>query len=118
MLVFTISMIAGIIPALYLSSFQPALILKGKKIQKSKYFNLKNSLIVAQFFVSIVLLATTLLVSKQKNYMLNKKLGFDKEQILYIPIKGEIRANYISFKEELLKLPEIKIIISITYSHE
>jgi len=98
---------AGLVPALYLSSFQPAAMLKVKG-QQTRPWLVKNGLIVLQFVISIVLLATTLVVSKQKEFLLHKKLGFNKEQVIYLPIKGKLQDHFPSFKDELLTMPGIK----------
>ncbi|QGY44668.1 FtsX-like permease family protein [Maribellus comscasis] len=103
-----IGLFAGLFPALYLSSLQPVMMLKGKLPQKVRPWFLKNGLIIIQFFISMVLLATTLFVSKQKEFLLSKKLGFNKEQIIYLPIKGILQKRFPSFKEELLKISKVK----------
>lgn len=103
-----IGIFAGLFPALYLSSFQPAAMLKVKQVPQARPWLVKNGLIILQFFISIVLLATTLAVSKQKEFLLHKNLGFNKEQVIYFPIKGKLQDRFPSFKEELLKIPGIK----------
>lgn len=75
---------AGSYPSLYLSKFKPVDVLKGKVSSGMKGSKLRSFLVVLQFSVSIIMIIGTIFVYKQLNYIQNKKLGFDKEQILMI----------------------------------
>lgn len=75
---------AGSYPSLYLSKFRPVDVLKGKLNRGIKGVGLRSYLVVLQFSVSIIMIIGTIFVYKQLNYIQNKKLGFDKEQILMI----------------------------------
>jgi putative ABC transport system permease protein len=79
-----IGVIAGIFPALYLSSFKPVAVLKGLKVSESGALNLRKSLVVVQFTISIVLIISTLIIAQQMDYLQSSKLGLDKDHVVVI----------------------------------
>ncbi len=106
--------LSGIYPSLYLSSLKPVLMLKGKSGQKSKG-NLRKSLMIIQFVISIFLVISTIVILKQLNFVLNKDLGWNQENIIMFGLRGddfrgtaeEVMNNKNAFKDELLKNPNI-----------
>ena len=106
-LIFTVflGMVSGIYPAVYLSAFHPVNILKNSPGGiKRKFF--RKFLVVFQFVISIVLINGTIIIYNQMNYIKNKNLGFDKEQIVVMPVRDTgIKQNYRSLKNELLQNP-------------
>ncbi|MGD9347022.1 MAG: ABC transporter permease, partial [Candidatus Aminicenantes bacterium] len=80
---------AGSYPAFYLSSFQPIDTIRQKIRTKSSRSGLRSLLVILQFTISIILIISTLIVLKQLNYMKNQKLGFKKEQVIAIYIRGQ-----------------------------
>jgi putative ABC transport system permease protein len=98
---------AGIYPALYLSSFKPAAVLKGKLTANHKSFGLRSSLVVFQFFVSVSLIIGTIVVYQQMKYIQTKDLGYNKEQLITIPNSYALGKNEQVFKQQMLQDPRI-----------
>jgi len=106
---FIIDIVAGLYPAFYLSGFKPAQVLKGTLSTGSKSPLLRNSLVVFQFTTSIVLIISTIVIYNQMQYILNKKVGFDKDQVVVIQGTNTLGdKNVRSFKNELMKLASVK----------
>ena len=103
-----IGVIAGIYPAFYLSSFRPAAVLKGKLSVGSKGSKLRNALVIFQFTASIVLIIGTSIVYRQMEFILNKKVGFNKDQVVMLESAYLLGENLQSFQTELMKFPEIE----------
>ena len=95
--------LAGIYPAFFLSSFNTIKVLKGSSSQGSQKTPLRSGLIVFQFFVSTALIIATIIVYQQLHYMQNKKLGYDKNQVLYLPDARLLGKNQDAFEQEILK---------------
>jgi hypothetical protein len=91
-------------------------VLKGLKESKSKKVSFRNILVVVQFSLSIMLIFGTTVVYKQLHYIQKAKLGFDKENIVYIPIKENIGKKYSTVKNELLKDPSILSVSAQRYA--
>ena len=103
--------ISGSYPAFYLSAFKPAFILRKKISSGKSGFALRNVLITVQFLLSTFLIVCTSVVYSQVRFMQDKNLGFDRNNIVYIPIRGSIGKSYQTVKAELLENPNI---ISVT----
>ena len=104
-----ISVIAGIYPAAVLSSFNPAVSLKGSFIQSSTGNFIRKGLVVFQFTITIALVASILVISRQMNFIKSKSLGFEGNAVVEVKFFGEqsVRDQYVSLRNQLLQSPYI-----------
>jgi putative ABC transport system permease protein len=103
-----VGIISGIYPAVFLSRFQPAESLKGSFSTKFKGAYLRKVLVISQFAIAIILFICTGIVSNQMSYIKNKDLGFNKEHVLYLPIRSKDTREKINLlKTELSKNSDI-----------
>src|SRR4030095_9013741 len=103
-----VGVIAGLYPSFYLSAFKPINVLKGQLSRGSKNSILRNGLVVFQFATSIILIISTLVIYTQTKYILNKKIGFDKDQVLLLQGTNTLDQRTKELKEDLLKLSSVK----------
>jgi len=103
MIIVITGLLAGAYPAFLLSSFKPMLVLKSFIQSGSGRSILRNGLVVFQFTLSIAIILATILVYRQLNYMNNKELGYNPEQLLVIQKAYGLLPHHETFKEELLK---------------
>jgi putative ABC transport system permease protein len=103
-----VGIIAGIYPAFYLSSFKPALVLKGNVSRGSKNSVTRSVLVIFQFTISIILIVGTLVVNRQMNYILTKKVGFNKDQVVLLEGTHTLGETVVPFKAELLNVAGVE----------
>lgn len=100
---------SGIYPAIYLSGFRPALVLKGKLRSMGGNLVFRNILVITQFVVSIVLLIGTAIVFRQLHFIRDMNLGFEKKNLLYVPMTGDLWGKQQSLKTELSNNPDTRL---------
>jgi putative ABC transport system permease protein len=102
-------LLAGSYPAFYLTSFRPVFVLKGIGTAKTSLASLfiRNGLVIFQFAISTILIICTIVVFKQLRYTQTKDLGLNKENVLIIANANRLGNSEMTFRDELLKMPEI-----------
>jgi putative ABC transport system permease protein len=116
LLIVLVGLLAGIYPAFFLSSFNTISVLKGASSNTpAKKSGLRSGLVVFQFMVSTALIIATFVVYQQLHFMQNKKLGFNKEQVLVIQDTYGLDSNQYAFKQKLLSDSRI---VSATISRD
>jgi putative ABC transport system permease protein len=107
--------LAGMYPSFYLSAFKPIDVLKGKISRGSKGSRMRSTLVIFQFTASIVLIIGTIIIYRQMNFILNTKIGFDKEQVITIEGANTMGDKQITFKNELLRLSDVQHVTISNY---
>lgn len=109
-MVLVVGLFAGGYPALFLSKFKPAEIMKNKLSDTSQKLSFRKFIVVLQFALSLTLILGTAIIYKQLNYMKNSPLGFDKDNVLLVNFlftNDVAKAKYPVLRDELVKNPNI-----------
>lgn len=108
LIVVGIGILSGSYPAIFLSKFNPVKVLKQEGTTKHSGSTFRSALVVFQFVVSIGLIGSLGIVNDQMNYIRNKDLGFERDQVLYFYANSQMRGKWDTFKQEILKHNGIK----------
>lgn len=104
------ALLAGTYPAIYLSSLKPVNVLKGGLQHGQKGALFRKVLVVSQFVVSTSFIIGMIVISRQASYLQNTSVGYDREDMLLLPVEGELITKYTIFKQKAASLPGIKYI--------
>ncbi|MFA9454384.1 MAG: ABC transporter permease, partial [Candidatus Aminicenantaceae bacterium] len=105
--------LSGSYPAVFLSAFRPANVLRGRLRTGGKGTLFRRILVVTQFSLSIVLVIGTLVIYHQIHYMKNANLGFETDHLIYIPMSQEVHGNADAVRIELLNNPGILSVTAV-----
>ncbi len=103
-----VGLVAGLYPAVYLSGFRPAQVLKGQLSRGTRNPVLRNGLVVFQFTTSVILIVGTLIINSQMHFILNRKIGFDKDQVMIIQGTHTLGEQVQTLKEALGDIPRVQ----------
>ncbi len=106
-IVLATGVIAGSYPAFFISRLRPIQILKGKLKTSISEVMVRKGLVVFQFCVSLVLIVTVMVVTRQIDYTQSKNLGYDKDNVLTFPMEGKLLENHDAFLTEAKKIKGI-----------
>jgi len=104
-----LGLISGIYPALIISKFKPAQVLKGAFKSTGSGVMLRKSLVVTQFTITLILIIGIVVINSQMSFIKHKDLGYDKDALLFLKVNGnsDVIKGYNAFKNELQKSPLI-----------
>ena len=107
-------LISGSYPAMFLSSMNPVRVLKGTLKFSTGAAWFRKGLVVFQFALSTILIIGMIVISKQVEYVQSQNLGYDRENLVYIPLEGDLTGKYALFKEQALNMPGVKYVTRIS----
>lgn len=114
--VLTTGLLAGAYPAIYLSSVKSISALKQQLTGGNKPTQGRKALVILQFSISVIMIVGTLIVSEQMTFVLNKSLGYDRENVIYFERAGTLLENHEAFLGELSNTPGVEMASATGFS--
>ena len=108
LIVFVCGVVAGSYPSMYLSSFNPVFVLKGVKLKAGSAALIRKGLVILQFSVSIILIIATIIIYQQIQYVKERDLGFDKNNLIEMDLQGDMAKHFDAIKHDLMNTGMIK----------
>jgi ABC-type antimicrobial peptide transport system permease subunit len=104
------AILAGTYPAIFVSDYKPVEVLKGQLRSGAKASIFRKVLVVVQFSLSIILIISTIVVFRQMRYMETRDIGFDRNNLFYVWMQGDMYNRWDSFREQLTSMPGIEAV--------
>lgn len=115
LVVLGVGIVSGFYPAIVLSSFRPAQTLKGIIRTGARGAGFRKTMVIVQYTITIFLVVVTFYMFKHLSFINNVDTGMSRKNVISMPFRDEMKTNYKSFKDELLKIPSIKYVVGVQH---